>query len=127
MSRTTLGSGASKRSARASFQFTVAASFVFSVALVAAVTAAPADQREAAAKLLARTMTNPEFQVKSFRGGAWLGNGDSYLASEPSATGSGTDIVRYQTATGAREILVAADRLIPAGEKTPLAVESCQM
>ncbi len=127
MSHTILESGTSKRSARASCQFTVAASFVFSVALVAASPAAHADQREAAAKLLARTMTNPEFQVKSFRGGAWLGNGDSYLASEPSATGSGTDIVRYQTATGAREILVAADRLIPAGEKTPLAVESYQM
>jgi dipeptidyl-peptidase 4 len=72
-------------------------------------------------------MTNPEFKVKSFRDGAWLGNGVSYLALEPSTTGSGSDIVRYQTATGSREILVAADRLIPAGEKTPLAVESYRM
>src|SRR5260370_30563443 len=127
MSRTKLGSGTSKRSARASSQFTVAALFVFSVAFVAAAPAVHADQREAAAKLLARTMTNPEFQVKSFRGGAWLGSGDSYLALEPSSTGSGSDIVRYQTATGAREILVAANRLIPAGEKTPLAVESYRM
>ena len=84
---------------------------------------ARADQRKAAAKLLARTMNNPEFRVKTFRGGAWLGSGDSYLALEPSAKGNGSDIVRYQTATGAREILVAADRLIPAGEKTPLPVE----
>ena len=34
------------------------------------------DQRADAAKLLARTMNNPEFRVKGFRGGAWLGNGD---------------------------------------------------
>src|SRR5438309_9770605 len=126
MFHTTLGCVTSNRSGRANDQFTVAAWSVFSIALVAA-PAAHADQREAAAKLLARTMTNPEFQPKSFKGGAWLGNGDSYLALEPSATGSGSDIVRYQTATGGREILVAADRLVPAGEKTPLAVESYRM
>jgi len=100
----------------------------WTVFVVAAVIGAPltaeADQRQAAAKLLARTMNNPEFRIKTFRGGAWLGNGDSYLDLESSAKGPGSDIVRYQTATGAREILIAADRLIPSGEKTPLAVES---
>ncbi|MGC2466644.1 MAG: hypothetical protein WA517_15720, partial [Candidatus Acidiferrum sp.] len=39
-----------------------------------------ADQTQSAAKLLARTMFNPEFRVKSFRGGEWFGNGNSYLA-----------------------------------------------
>ncbi|HYL64345.1 MAG TPA: S9 family peptidase [Candidatus Methylomirabilis sp.] len=83
-----------------------------------------ADQREEAAKLLARTMFNPEFRPKTFRGGEWFGNGDSYLALEPSATPGGTDIVRYQTATGARDILIAASRLVPSGEKNPLALEN---
>jgi len=82
------------------------------------------DPRDAAAKLLARTMFNPEFRPKSFRGGEWCGDGDSYLALEPSTPPGGTDIVRYQTASGARDILVAASRLIPTGEKTPLAVEN---
>jgi dipeptidyl-peptidase-4 len=68
-------------------------------------------------------MNNPEFRPKFFRGGEWQGSGDWYMALEPSASGKGTDIVRYQTATGTREILVASDRLIPAGEKTPLSVE----
>ena len=45
-----------------------------------------ADEREAAGKLLARTMFNPELRPKTFRGGQWFGNGDSYLALEPSAT-----------------------------------------
>jgi len=98
---------------------------------VAAAIGAPftalADERQAAAKLLARTMNNPELRAKTFRGGAWLGDGDSYLALEASATGAGSDIVRYQTATGAREILIAASRLIPAGEKTPLAIEAYRM
>src|SRR5258708_15759373 len=128
MSKSTLQSGTSNRWARERDRSTVAALVAFSAAVVIAAShAAHADQREAAERLLARTMTNPEFKVKSFRGGEWLGNGDSYLALEPSAKGSDSDIVRYQTATGGREILVAADRLVPAGEKTPLAVESYRM
>jgi len=83
-----------------------------------------ADEREAAAKLLARTMFNPELRPKTFRGGQWFGNGDSYLALESSATPGGTDIVRYQTASGAREIFVSAARLVPAGDNKPLAIES---
>ena len=83
------------------------------------------DQRESAAKLLARTMNNPEFRVRSFRGGAWLGNGDFYLAIENSIdTPGGTDIVRYATATGARDIFIPAAKMIPAGAKAPLQVES---
>lgn len=85
--------------------------------------ATPAGQRESARKLLERTMFNPEFRPKTFRGGEWFGNGNSYLALEPSSTEGGTDIVRYQTASGARDILVAANRLIPPGEKNPLPVE----
>src|SRR5215467_13697604 len=101
----------------------------FAMAAVSAATLAStspilADQREAAAKLLARTMFNPDLRPKTFRGGEWFGNGDSYLALEPSTTPDGTDIVRYQTASGAREVFVAATRLVPAGDKKPLAIES---
>jgi len=86
-----------------------------------------AQLRDSAVKLIARTMGNPEFRPKSFRGGEWLGSGDSYLDLEPSASGNGSDIVKYQTATGAREVFVAAERLIPSGEKKPLDVESYSM
>ena len=48
--------------------------------------AAHAQERESAAKLVARTMANPEFRAKIFRGGEWLGSGDFYLDLEPSAT-----------------------------------------
>jgi dipeptidyl-peptidase-4 len=83
------------------------------------------DQRADAAKLLARTMNNPDFRVKGFRGGAWLGNGDFYLAIENSKdTPGGTDIVRYAASTGARDIYIAASKMIPSGAKTPLNVES---
>src|SRR5215470_8460053 len=99
---------------------------VMAACLVTAIATPPsayAQLRESAAKQIARTMGNPEFRPKSFRGGTWLGNGDFYLDLEPSASGAGSDIVKYSTATGEREILVAAERLIPAGEKTPLPVE----
>jgi dipeptidyl-peptidase-4 len=85
--------------------------------------AARADERDSAAKLVARLMASGEFRAKTFRGGKWLGTGDFYLALEPSTTPGGTDIVRYQTSTGARDILVAASRLIPTGNQTPLPVE----
>ncbi|MGC1364792.1 MAG: DPP IV N-terminal domain-containing protein, partial [Candidatus Acidiferrum sp.] len=113
-----------RRTPRASTFFVLAALILFSIAgAIAAPPAARAQEREAAAKLVARTMANPEFRPKSFRGGEWLGNGDFYLALEPAATGAGIDIVRYQTATGARDILVPANRLIPAGGKRPLPIE----
>lgn len=123
-----MGFGTARRSAGAKGWFPAIEILILTIGVaIATPLGAYADQRESAAKLLARTMNNPEFRPKFFRGGAWLGSGDSYLALEPSANGAGSDIVRYQTATGAREILVAADRLVPAGEKTPLAVESYRM
>ena len=81
------------------------------------------DERESAAKLLERTMFSPDFEAKRFHGGEWFGDGNSYLALEPSATPDAKDIVKYQTASGAREVLVAAIRLIPTGGKKPLQIE----
>ena len=102
----------------------IAACLVTAIALPSS---ASAQLRESAAKLIARTMGTPEFRPRSFRGGTWLGNGDAYLDIEPSASGIGSDIVKYETATGAREVFVATSRLIPAGEKTPLDVEHYSM
>jgi dipeptidyl-peptidase-4 len=120
--------GTSNRSAKRKECFPAARLIVFSIAVgLAAPVGVQADERESAAKLIARTMFNPEYRVKTFHGGTWLGSGDAYLAIEPAAAGGGSDIVRYQTATGARDILVAASRLIPAGEKTPLPVEDYAM
>ena len=119
-----LSSRAARRAARGKPAHRSA--FLIAACLVAAYAAPPrayGQLRESAAKEIARTMGNPEFRPKSFRGGTWLGNGDFYLDLEPSGSGTGSDIVKYATATGAREILVAAERLIPAGEKTPLSVE----
>jgi len=116
-------SRATSRATRGEFNFPASIGMAVCLVAVAAPSIAQAQLRESAAKLIARTMGNPEFRPKSFRGGTWLGNGDAYLDIEPSASGAGSDIVKYGTASGAREIFVAASRLIPAGEKAPLDVE----
>jgi len=92
-------------------------------AILASSLATQADQRDSARKLLEKTMFNSNFRPKSFRGGEWYLDGSSYLALEPAASGHGTDIVRYNTATGARDILIAASRLTPQGASEPLDIE----
>jgi hypothetical protein len=85
-----------RRAIRTSVVFPVAALTALGIAAVYAVpVGASGDEREPAAKLVARTMFNPEFRVKTFHGGEWLGNGDFYLAIEAAASGGGSDIVRY--------------------------------
>lgn len=118
-----LGSFTLRRSAEGKGLYQSVALIAFCLAMALAARPVVADERESAAKLVARLMASGEFRAKTFRGGEWLGSGDSYLALEPSAAKGGTDIVRYQTSTGARDVLVAASRLIPAGEKAPLPVE----
>jgi dipeptidyl-peptidase 4 len=93
------------------------------VVALAAVVSSHGDERESAKKLLEQTMFNPEFRPKTFHGGEWFGNGDSYLALEPAASGQGTDIVRYQTATGARDVLIPSSRLVPSGETKALEID----
>ena len=74
------------RPAKAAASFSRAAWLVLILGTILAIPlVAQGDTREAAAKLVARTMSNPEFRPKFFRGGEWYGNGDSYLALEPSA------------------------------------------
>jgi len=124
MFQSKLESRSSKTAVRTPNCRLTAAFMAYSAALAIAIaTPAHAQERESAAKIVARTVSNKEFRVKTFRGGEWLGTGDSYLALEPSKTEGGTDIVRYQTSTGARDIFLAADRLIPTGAKSPLPIE----
>jgi dipeptidyl-peptidase-4 len=71
-----------------------------------------------------RLFASEEFEAKTFGPARWLEGGASYTTVEPSTgIAGGKDIVRYVTATGERSVLVAASQLIPAGAKTPLAIE----
>jgi dipeptidyl-peptidase 4 len=75
-------------------------------------------------KLLHRMFASADFEVKNFGPARWLDGGDFYTTVEPSADGpDAQDIVRYETASGKREVLVSAAKLIPAGAKAPLMIE----
>ena len=76
-------------------------------------------------QLLHRMYASPDFEVKYFGPARWLDDGAFYTTVEPSAAvKDAQDIVRYQTATGKREVFVSAAKLIPSGAKDPLAFEN---
>jgi dipeptidyl-peptidase 4 len=74
--------------------------------------------------LLRREFVTHDFAAKSFGPARWLGQGDSFVTLEPSAnSGDARDLVRYDAASGQREVLVSASQLIPAGTEKPLAID----
>jgi dipeptidyl-peptidase-4 len=81
--------------------------------------------QQGADALLVRTMTSPEFRPKFFGQVTWVDKGAAYLKLEPAAKGSrAQDIVRYETASGKKEIFLAASKLKPEGQDDPLRIES---
>ena len=74
--------------------------------------------------LLHRIFASREFDSARFGPIAWLDDGEAYTALEPAKPSEGRDIVKYSTATGAREVLVGAARLIPSGAHKPLEIQS---
>lgn len=76
-------------------------------------------------ELLRRIYSNQEFAAKTFGPIQWEQSGEAFDALEPSPGAAGVqEIVRYETATGKREVLIAAKQLIPPGAEKPLAVEN---
>ncbi|MBV8570772.1 MAG: S9 family peptidase [Acidobacteriaceae bacterium] len=60
--------------------------------------------------------------------GEWLDEGAGYTVLEKSSdVPDAQDLIRYSTASGAREVLVAARSLIPDGQKKPLTIEGYQL
>jgi dipeptidyl-peptidase-4 len=103
---------------------------VFSFLLGCSVLAAMPQAQEPSAHLATtfdRIFNQHEFTGKRFGPARWIENGAAYttLESSPDFPASdATDIVRYETATGERTVLVAAARLVPAPGSKPLAIEN---
>ena len=73
---------------------------------------------------LERIFSSREFAAERFGPARWIDGGAGYTTLEPSKEAEGgRDIVRYETATGRREILIAAKRLVPSGESKALAID----
>lgn len=72
---------------------------------------------------LERIFSSGEFSGERFGPARWLKEEQGYTTLEPSATfEGGRDIVRYDPESGKRSILVAAEKLIPAGHEKPLRI-----
>lgn len=90
----------------------------------ALVTAQQVDRRaDPSLVTVQRVYGSADFQPERFGPTRWLGDGSSYTTLETSVSGGGRDIVRYDTETGAREVLIPASQLIPSGANAPLTIE----
>jgi dipeptidyl-peptidase 4 len=73
---------------------------------------------------LDRIFSSSDFRSESFGPARWLDDGRAYTTLEPSATDTGArDIVRYDAATGARSVLIAATSLKQEGMTAPLEID----
>ena len=73
---------------------------------------------------LARIFNSDEFELARFGPARWLDDGEGYTTLETAASGNGTDIVRYDTKSGERTILVSASRLVLEGASMPLEIDN---
>lgn len=93
---------------------------LLTASLAAALTGQTADR---SLLTLDRIFTEDEFKTASFGPARWLDGGRRYTTVEPSPTVAGAhDIVAYESASGAREILVPATALV-IGSARPLNVD----
>lgn len=83
-----------------------------------------AQQADSALLTLDRIFNSDEFTPERLGPVRWLENTSAYVRLEAdSATPGGRSLVRYDAATGKREVWVSASRLVPQGDTVPLAVE----
>jgi len=93
-------------------------------ALAALALASPLGAQVDSSRLtLERIYAGGELQPRSISQLRWSEGGAAYITLEPAQGGGGRDLVRYETATGARTVLVPASALTPPGAERPLAVQ----
>ena len=72
---------------------------------------------------LDRIFDDRAYEVPRFGPARWLPDGSGYTTVERAAERSaGSDIVRYDTTSGERQVLVASTRLVPAGASAGLTI-----
>ncbi len=94
-------------------------SFLLSFVLLAM---ALLNSTQAQQELVFDDIFNGTFSAKGFGPARWTDGGKGYTTLESSKEGKGRDIVRYESATGARTILVKSSELIPGGKTAPLVI-----
>ncbi len=98
--------------------------FVLTLASVFAAPRLAAQLPAPMSEMLRRLFASREFAPERFGPARWIDGGAAYTTVEPSADlRGGSDIVRYETATGARTVYVTARQLAPAGGAVPLDID----
>lgn len=98
--------------------------FAVSLAVLSVPRAPSAQIPPAASDMLQRLYATRDFAAQSFGPVHWMSRGAGYTTLEPSALVPGaSDLVRYETATGTRSILVSARALTPRGATAALDVD----
>ncbi|MBP7777655.1 MAG: S9 family peptidase [Acidobacteria bacterium] len=69
---------------------------------------------------LGRIFQDGAYDPPAFDPARWMADGTAYTTVESAGPSGGSDLVRYDAATGARTVLVPSARLVPAGKTTPL-------
>ena len=78
-----------------------------------------------ATEMLRRIYASRDFAGQGFGGVRWIEGGTAYQTLEPSALAPGSsDVVRYETATGARTVVVSARQLTPSNAREPLDIDA---
>ncbi len=86
--------------------------------------ALPAQEPDSSLLSLERIFNSAEFAPERLGPVRWLENASAYIKLEAdSATPGARSLVRYDAATGKRDVWVPAERLVPAGDTAALAVE----
>lgn len=97
---------------------------VATVAVVACLSTSVWAQSPALRETLHQEFVENAFAVKSFGPARWLSGGQAYTTLESSSAAPEVkEIVRYDSASGQREVLVSAQQLTPADGKKPLTIE----
>ncbi len=63
-----------------------------------------------------------KFTPDRFGPARWMSDGSGYTTLERAESGSGTDIIGYDAASGRRRVLVSAEQLTPSGSTEPLSI-----
>jgi dipeptidyl-peptidase-4 len=89
--------------------------------LTAAVPAQQDERLHALDQQIDRIFKDNEYALPRFGPARWLEDGTAYTTVERSSNG-GSDIVRYDAASGARTVLISSEKLTPTGAKKPLSI-----
>ncbi len=83
----------------------------------------PAQQADSSLLSVQRIYGTREFRSQAFGPARWLGDGSAYTTLEDAGSERGQNLVRYDSESGGREVLVAARQFIPQDDTLPLKVE----